>query len=374
MLKEFSVTNFKNFKTKMTLSLDKPCNYEFNDKVIKNNCISKGIIYGINGSGKSNLALALFDIIFHLTDKEKLFDRYRLYRNLSSNKPTIDFEYLFVFDDTEVLYKYSKTDVTTLSIESLFINGEEVLSYDHNKNAGYTTLKGAETLNLTPDSQKNIAQTNKLSRVKYVANNAILSDNQINLAFRAFMTFVDNMLMFYSLDNRGYQGLIAGIDSFTQGIIRENKLKEFESFLSLQGIDYKLVPIDINGIKDIYCQFSNITIPFMEVASTGTKSLALFYYWYIKMYHASFVFIDEFDAFYHFELSQELVKLIKELDTTQVFLSTHNTDLLSNDLLRPDAYFIIKNNQVKAMSDVIPKDIRRAHNIQKMYKAGSFNE
>lgn len=37
---------------------------------------------------------------------------------------------------------------------------------------------------------------------------------------------------------------------------------------------------------------------FFKIASTGTRSLALFYYWYIRMKNASFVFIDEFDAFY----------------------------------------------------------------------------
>ena len=34
--------------------------------------------------------------------------------------------------------------------------------------------------------------------------------------------------------------------------------------------------------------------------------MALFYYWYIRMEKASFVFIDEFDAFYHFELSESV--------------------------------------------------------------------
>ena len=70
MLKRFSVTNFKNFKTKTVFELDKPANYEFNSEIVKNSIITKGIIYGINGSGKSNLALAIFDIVSHLTDKE----------------------------------------------------------------------------------------------------------------------------------------------------------------------------------------------------------------------------------------------------------------------------------------------------------------
>ena len=374
MLKRFSVTNFKNFKTQTSLILDHPCNYGFNEEIIKNSIVTKGIIYGINGSGKSNLALALFDIIFHLTDKEKSPDRYQLYLNLDSNKPTADFEYLFCFNGVDVLYKYSKTDVTTLTHENLKIDGQEVFDFDYNANKGYTTLEGAGTLNLTQVSQNNPSFTSKLSRVKYIASNSLLVDNKINNAFRDFVAFVDNMLMFYSLDSRGYQGLMVGRDSFTKGIIRENKVEEFQKFLSSQNVQYHLVVGEFNGEKELFCKFSKSTVPFMSVASTGTKSLALFYYWFIKMSYSSFVCIDEYDAFYHFELAQSLVELTKSLQNTQIIMSTHNTDLLSNDILRPDAYFVLQNNQIKSLNELTSKDIRRAHNLQKMYKAGSFNE
>ena len=102
------------------------------------------------------------------------------------------------------------------------------------------------------------------------------------------------------------------------------------------------------------------------------KAKALFYYWYLKINKASLVFIDEYDAFYHFELSHELIKLVKKITNTQIIVSTHNTDLITNDILRPDAYFIIKNNQIKSFDKLTEKELRRAHNLQKMYKAGAF--
>ena len=371
MLKRFSVINFKNFGHRVVFELDRPSNYEFNDVVVQNGCISKGIIYGINGSGKSNLALAIFDIILHLTDKEKAIDKYALYLNLSSSKPIAEFEYVFAFDGIEVIYKYGKKDAMTLVYETLIIDGTEVVSYDFNTQKGYTILKGAETLQLTSELQTG---AEKLSRVKFIKSNAILENNETNRAFVSFTSFVDNMLMFYSLDSNRYQGLSIGADSYTQGIIRHGKLKEFEKFLQEQRIDYHLVALDVNGINELFCQFPRQTVPFTMVASTGTRSLALFYYWYTVMSKASLVFIDEYDAFYHFELSQELVKLVRSLNQTQVFLTTHNTDLLSNELLRPDAYFIIENNKMCSLDKKTDKELRKAHNLQKMYKAGSFNE
>ena len=67
MLKKFVVTNFKNYKTRTEFDLGNPSNYEFNSNVVDANGITKAMIYGINGSGKSNLGLAMFDIIYHLS-------------------------------------------------------------------------------------------------------------------------------------------------------------------------------------------------------------------------------------------------------------------------------------------------------------------
>ena len=91
------------------------------------------------------------------------------------------------------------------------------------------------------------------------------------------------------------------------------------------------------------------------------------------MQNASFVFIDEFDAFYHFELAKSVENHLKKIKGVQIFTTTHNTDLMSNDLLRPDCYFILKDNEIKAISDLSEKELRLAHNLQKMYKAGAFN-
>lgn len=366
MLTKFSVENFKNFEDRITWDLSQPCNYEFNGSAVTDSCVTKGLIYGPNGSGKSNLGLALFDIVLHLTDKQKIFSKYKCYINMNSAKSYASFEYTFNFDGKEVVYKYNKLNGDILLEEHLYIAGKEVIYYDFAKDEGYTILQGAETLNM-------VSAENKISRVKYIKSNAILEDDEINKAFTKFIDFVDNMLLFYSLDSRGYQGFSLGGEGISEGIIASGKVKEFENFLHEQGIDYQLVEKEVDGDRELYCKFENGEVNFFSIASTGTVSLALFYYWYIKMSSASFVFIDEFDAFYHFELAEHIVKLLRELDGCQIFLSTHNTDLLNNDLLRPDCYFLINGSEIKSISSSTDRELRKAHNLQKMYKAGAFN-
>ena len=174
MLKKFSVENFKGFKDKITFDIGTPSNYSFNSEIIENGCVTKGIVYGINSCGKSNLGLAIFDIIIHLTEKNKLLRSYDLYLNMSGRKSFAEFEYVFTFDGHEIVYRYKKSSVDTLQDESLSIDEKEVIYYDFVKGEGFTRLEGSETLNAT------IKNESPISRVKYVNSNSILADNTEN--------------------------------------------------------------------------------------------------------------------------------------------------------------------------------------------------
>lgn len=366
MLTKFSVENFKNFEGKFTLDLSHPCNYEFNTEAISeaNHCVTKGIIYGPNGSGKSNLGLAIFDIITHVTDKEQKAYKYNLYLNLNSPKSLAEFSYEFVFDGVSVVYAYGKTNVQKLEYERLTIQGREVLRYDFHTQEGYTILKGTESLNIKGSSP--------ISRIKYIRNNAILEEDETTRAFLNFTDYVDRMLLFYSLDERGYQGFQVGTDNLPESIIRSGHLKDFEKFLRREGLSYDLIARQVEDKMEIFCNFKKNSVNFFSLISTGTSSLTLFYYWYLKMKEASFVFIDEFDAFYHFETAKSVVEMLRDIMGTQIFLTTHNTDLMSNDLLRPDCYFLLNENSIVSIDQATDKELRKAHNLQKMYKAGAF--
>ena len=86
-----------------------------------------------------------------------------------------------------------------------------------------------------------------------------------------------------------------------------------------------------------------------------------------------FIFVDEFDAFYHHNLSQQVVQEFRDLDAQAIF-TTHNTSIMTNDLLRPDCYFTMNENSIKPLYQNTIKDLRKAHSLEKMYRAGAFNE
>lgn len=78
------------------------------------------------------------------------------------------------------------------------------------------------------------------------------------------------------------------------------------------------------------------------------------------------------DAFYHFKLSFEVCKRLFAL-TCQVFTSSHNTYLMTNDLLRPDCNFILNDNKIKPLCDCTDKELRFGHNIEKLFRGNAFH-
>ena len=152
-----------------------------------------------------------------------------------------------------------------------------------------------------------------------------------------------------------------------------NILKEFESFLHSAGIEDNLVvKTDNDGIKRLYFD-TETPLPFFKVASNGTKALYTFFYWYKTAKDVSLMFIDEFDAFYHFELSESIVAMLENMSDTQIILTSHNTNLLTNKIMRPDCYFILTKNRLTSLANATDRELREGHNLEKLYMSGEFN-
>jgi len=372
MLHSFSVKNFKGFKDEITLDLSKVKNYEFNTEVIRNGLANTSIIYGYNGVGKSNLALAVVDIVLHLTDKYTNKDLYKNYMNADGTELIAEFTYTFKFNDSLLVYQYGKENFETLVYEKLIIDSTEIISYDRrNKQSVKIELSGTETLN------KNAEQI-KISVLKYIKGNAVFNESKETLIFTEFLRFVDNMLLFWDRDNRMYQGYETGGHLIADSIIKNNHFDDFKIFLKEAGLDTNIDFIKNNDKYEIFYSFPNKKISFWESASTGTKSLAHFYFWLQRIQYdecpPSFVFIDEFDAFYHTSLTRFIIGEIKKNNKCQFILTTHNTAVMTNELLRPDCYFLMYKDRVQTLAEQTDKELRYAHNLEKIYRSGLLNE
>ena len=369
MLKKVEVTNFKNFNEKFTFDLSDTSNFDFNQESIKNGIVNTGVIYGQNGCGKSNLGLAIFDIVSHLTDRAFIKKKYNNYLNADSHRDKASFRFTFIFDEIEIIYEYAKKDYQTLISEKLTIDDTEVIFIDREESTKFkVNMQGAEHL------QNDVGSSN-ISIINYVANNTILKDNLSNKIFNTFRKFIDNMLLVKTLDEIFYIGYEQNSVQMEDDIINRGNLKDLEIFFNSAGIECKLKAKSINGENRIFSIFKNSEILLLDIASSGTYALEIFYFWYQRLRDdkdISFLFIDEFDAFYHHDLSQLIVEKLNEISDTQIILTTHNTSNISNDLLRPDCYFLMDNEKITSLKNRTDKELRETHNIEKMYRAGSF--
>ena len=375
MLSKFEVSGFKSFNEKFSLNLNEVKEYSFNKEAVENNIVKMGIIYGVNGVGKSNLALALFDIVFHVAPDSfgKSPSLYtNNYLNLETDNQYAEFIYSFNFDGTELIYSYKKRDLKEIISEEIYINSERVIFIDEKKILE-CTLNGTDTL------KKNLSETNVISAISYINNNSVLDiEDYKNKAFLKFVKFVEKMLFFRSIEGNKYIGFEEETRFISQDIIERGNLENFERFLNESGVECKLCEIEKeDGKKSIAFDFGKNKLPFWTGASTGTKSLSLFYFWMQRLNDenncASLVFVDEFDSFYHHDLSQLIVEKLKEIKS-QVLLTTHNVSVMSNDKLRPDGSVVKCKKDVLPLYAKTPKELREAHNLGKMYKAGSFND
>ena len=367
MLSKFTVNNFRGFMDEICFDFGAKA-YSFNQQIVRNGLVNKAIVYGKNGIGKSNLGEAIFDIIYHLSDNKK-FDRYDsiTYLNLDSKKKYATFSYEFKFGNDTVYYNYKKANQITLLTEELYFNDELIISVDYtNYKKRYINQKYIKSLNTNIDLKG-------MSLVKYIYRNADLSELHL---LSTIMTFINNMLWFRRLsEGNSYAGYSNTIFNFDNCLAKHNSVHEFQEFLSKYGLEYELLIKEINGINQLFANYRNAEVPFSLVASTGTMTLYLFYVWKLMAFSdVSFVFIDEFDAFLHYEASSELVKILNSNESFQSVLTTHNVTLMNNKTTRPDACYIMSKNRISCLADCTDKEIREAHNLEKMYKNGAFNE
>lgn len=366
MLKLFEVTGFKNFAKKFTLDFSHSRDYQFNEQCISNGFLKNIIIYGQNATGKTNFGLALFDIISHLTSKNVTPGLYEYYLNADGMKVNYaEFHYVFQFGLDIVDYLYRKTDVKTLIYEKLTLNNQIMLEQDYLEHSG--ALDGIKELAPT----LNWTFTGDESLLKYALNNTQLNADH---PLYKMMQFISNMLWFRNLDENRYIGYKTKSNDYIDFIFEPKMLKEFEELLYEAGMESKLaVKVDTDGKKRLYFN-KQIPLPFLSTASSGTRALYTFFYWYKTAPDISLLFVDEFDAYYHFELSESIVLLLENMKNTQTILTSHNTNLLSNSIMRPDCYYVLTRNRITSLVDATDRELREGHNLEKLYMSGEFNE
>ena len=374
-LQSVRIQNFKQFSD-ITFELDRKKNYAFNQNVLTSDgrFIKTALVFGKNGSGKTNLGLAIMDIILHLTDNIKDFTQYTNYLNVDSEERVAKFTYTFDINGKIVIYEYSKEQASFCKSEKLIFDNKLVFFVDRDSQKIETP--GAINFEFTNILLDKFLQ-GKISILKYITSNSPLSENN---PLRELVTFVEGMLYFKRVDKgNNFIGFHQQIDqNFLAYLVKHNYIEEFQVFLNEAGVNEKLVVEEDDDYQKVRLYFAHkkANLEFNEAASSGTIALALQFYWFKnltdKTQNASFVFIDEFDSFYHTELANLIYCTFRDKCQCQCVMTTHNTNLMTNREGRCDAFYIVTPDKISAFSELTDREIREGNNVEKLYLANEF--
>lgn len=357
MLKKFTVSNYKNFKDEISLDFSKIGEYSFNA-----DCLSIRLIYGRNATGKTNFGRGLLDIKSLLCGMQS--------SGLINEDGAAKFKYEFKFGNDEVVYKYSRFSNTELCDEELYINGEAIFKCDF-KNSKFDfqglSIISAETVNTNRYLNKDEMDNEYvLPFLRWLINNTAFSDDSVLIQLSKYvrkmcMITVGNDLLY---SNR----------NFLENLKNPVYLHNFEDFLNLMGIECKLVLQELpDGQVELYFAHKKL-VPFYSTASSGTLALTSLYQKIVS--NLSLIYLDDFAAFYHYEMAEKLICYFKDkYPECQFIMTSHNTNLMTNKIMRPDCLFILSSKgTLTALCDATERELREGHNLEKMYISGEFEK
>lgn len=362
------VENFRCFEDKMEINLYKIRDYKYNDICISNNLVSKSIIYGKNSVGKSNLGYALMDIRNTLIVDSLSFGDEAGYINALSGKKEASFSYTFILGGNELTYSYSKKSIHELTREELNVNGKTLYKCDFIENKYFLDeLKQYDGL----DALKLSSWKEGTPLLRFILFYGNLNELTV---LNSLYKFVEGMALLRSVDgNFAFGGPKVLSSGIVKTIVEKDLKDDLERFLQSVEIDVKLkLDIKPDGEKTLYFDYKK-PLEFARNASSGTRALTAIFTVVHQIDKISFLYVDEIDANLHFSLAEKMIQSMKEKLNTQILLTTHNTDLMSNKIMRPDCYFILTKNKFVSLSDSTDRELREGHNLEKLFHSGEFN-
>ncbi|AYD47947.1 AAA family ATPase [Arachidicoccus soli] len=412
MLIDFSITNFRSIKGKQVFSMmpvakvkELPVNICTGEdfKLLKSM-----VIYGRNGSGKSNL-LRAFKAVQNLVASSAEFkvkddiDSYEPFRlDKATRKEPTQFEINFYAKD-DFKYTYNVAfDQKNIVYESLYYypgrKKAKLFVREYNKRMEVSETMSSVYKKIEDSLYPNQLFLSKVGSEKIDALIAPYSFLSTHLsAHIVHDTDYDNMLIQVITNlmtesehahiKNGIDKLLHVADIGIKGLsLKENKEEDFKFPESIDADTKKKILNELKyQIRTRHNLYENgkvvDEVEFkMEQESTGTKKLMALGGMIIEaLSDGDVLIIDELDKSLHPLLTKALIKLFNNPKTNpknaQLIFASHDVSLLTNEIFRRDQITFCEKNEEEAsnyysLADI--KGVRKEVSYEKYYLKGVF--
>lgn len=368
MLAKMYLTNFLSFKERTEIDLT-ASKYSILGKtnVYKSEILKGALFIGPNASGKSNALKGLSFIIKMIKREGVSFNRYRC---LFSDNPIITIEYEFIFESKKVEYVIEYNIQTNSISENLKI--DEITVLKRTGNTGELRIGQSVTTDDQVDSETLFLRTASFNTGRFPQEPTL----------RKLMDFLQNSYIVdeYNWDARVGSTITRYAEEF--GVEKINKyLTAFKYDFSMEyGSESEGAGLKLTlGADNKMVFLKRKSFPFPNVLineSQGNQVFADLLPHLIRVIeNAGMLIVYEFGNSFHNKLAEKIISFFMEnAKNSQIFITSHHTNLVSNSVFRPDQINLItflntSGSNVKRLSQFKP---REAQNLEKMYLGGMF--
>lgn len=373
MLKKIKLDNYTTFIKPSEIDFS-ATNYRFleNENVGSNKILKGTLFVGENASGKTKILTSitfLLDLLFGNKDVDLVTNK-----SFYTNKKTYKLEYTFVQKDTTLVYMI-EIGFNEIVAEKLIMDNNMIL--ERMGNTARFLLNEEKVFN---DISSKLLFLRRIYFDTNFYDNLILNDwfdymkrsVYINCYYRNVITYSgENLLVHEYLNNNNVDVINDFLEkiNYQQRIKFETELSSFNPELIIKASNNKKI-ISFNKIgTDVY-------VPEM-FESTGNRTfMELLPSFLYAINNECMIIIDEFSSGFHNELEECIIKFFFHYSkNSQLFFTSHSTNILNNTLLRPDQIYSVyfdgaNGTKIKRFSEEMP---RENQNTEKMYLNGVFD-
>ena len=368
MLAKMYLTNFLSFKERTEIDLT-ASKYSILGKtnVYKNEILKGALFIGPNAAGKSNALKGLSFIIKMIKGEGVSFHSYRC---LFSDNPIITVEYEFIFEGKKVEYVIEFNVQTNSISENLKI--DDIIVLKRTGNTGELRIGQNVTTDDQVDSETLFLRTASFNTGRFPQEPTL----------RKLMDFLQNSYIVdeYNWDARVGSTITRYAEEF--GVEKINKyLTAFKYDFTMEyGSESEGAGLKLSLGSDKKTVFlKRKSFPFPNVLineSQGNQVFADLLPHLIRVIeNPGMLIVDEFGNSFHNKLAEKIIGFFMEnAENSQIFITSHHTNLISNSVFRPDqinriTFLDESGSNVTRISQFKP---REAQNLEKMYLGGMF--